>query len=139
MIKYFNAKFPWLFQFVRFGIVGLSNTFISLVTYEILVYFNFNPQIANFIAFFISVINAYLWNNIWVFKGTKSGKSSIYKFILLYSVTFLISVGLLHLWIDVLHVSKYIAPMISLIITIPINFLISKFWVFKSKKETQTD
>jgi len=96
-----------------------------------------NPQLSYLIGFIITVLNAYFWNYVWVFKDKVNNKGSnklaIVKFFALYVTTYLLGAGLLYVWLDVLHISKFIAPMISLLITIPTNFLVSKFWVFKSK------
>jgi len=61
---------------------------------------------------------------------------SLLKTYVSYSFTglFLNSV-LLFLWVDVFHISEYIAPFINLFINVPINFLINKFWAFKKEKQ----
>lgn len=38
------------------------------------------------------------------------------------------------LWVSKMGISKYIAPLINLIISIPLNFVINKLWTFKSDK-----
>ena len=55
-------------QFVKFGLVGLSNTVISYATYYILVPFHVNKYVASVIGFILSVANAFYWNNSYVFK-----------------------------------------------------------------------
>ncbi|MFT5874308.1 MAG: putative flippase GtrA [Clostridium sp.] len=119
-------------QFIKFGIVGVANTLIALLTYYILVYFKFNYIIANTIGFIVSVINAYYWNNKFVFKKSDSNNvKTIIKTFIAYGTTFLISTVLLIAMVDYLGISKIVAPIINLIITIPLNFLLNKFWTFK--------
>lgn len=55
-------------QFVKFGLVGLSNTVISYATYYVLVPFHVNKYVASVIGFILSVANAFYWNNSYVFK-----------------------------------------------------------------------
>ena len=38
---------------------------------------------------------------------------------------------LLVLWVQVLGISEFIAPIINLLISVPLNFIINKFWAFK--------
>lgn len=38
---------------------------------------------------------------------------------------------LLYILVQTLHVSEFIAPVFQLLINVPINFLINKFWAFK--------
>lgn len=121
-------------QFIKFGIVGFSNTIISLVVYYICVFMGMHYILSNLIAFIISVLNAYYWNNRYVFKNKetkKTEKSVIIKVFISYGVTFIISTVLLYFWVQILVISKLIAPIINLIITIPMNFLLNKFWAFK--------
>lgn len=39
---------------------------------------------------------------------------------------------LLVLWVKLVNVSEFVAPIFNLIISVPINFLINKFWAFRS-------
>lgn len=118
-------------QFIKFGIVGVSNTGINLGIYYLLIYMNVNHIIANTVGFIVSVFNAYYWNNKYVFKKTSKGHIKPFmKTFMAYGMTFLISTGLLYLLVDCMGFSKVIAPLMVLIVTIPINFLFNKFWAF---------
>jgi putative flippase GtrA len=119
-------------QFIKFGLVGVSNTVMSLAIYYLLVAFGVNYMLANGIAFVISVLNAYYWNNRFVFQKTTAGHlKPLLRTYLAYGMTFLLGAGLLYLMVDQLGISKLIAPLINLVITIPLNFLVNKFWAFK--------
>lgn len=119
-------------QFVKFGVVGVSNTLISLFIYYFLVYFNVNVVAANTAGFIVSVLNAYFWNNKYVFKKSESGNlKPLIKTFASYGSTFLLSTILLIIMVYHLNISKNIAPIINLIVTIPLNFLLNKFWTFK--------
>lgn len=142
-----QEKYDALMQFVRFGIVGLSNTLISYVLYSgSLIAFKkldafpkVDYLIAQIIAFILSVLWSFYWNNKMVFVKKDGEKRSMWKALLKtyvsYSFTglFLNSI-LLVLWIDVLGISEFIAPLINLIVSVPVNFLINKFWAFKTEK-----
>lgn len=122
-------------QFIKFGIVGLSNTFISMLIYYICIFLGLHYILANTIAFVISVLNAYYWNSKCVFKRenteNRSSFISVVKVFIAYGSTFILSTLLLYVWVDCLNISKMIAPLINLVITIPINFLLNKMWAFK--------
>ncbi len=130
-----NHKQEVFLQFVKFGIVGISNTAISYGVYAILTYIGLQYIVANAIGFFVSVVNSFYWNNKYVFKESKEKRSILLTFIktlLAYSVTSLfLSSILLAVFVEKLSISKYIAPLIVLCITVPLNFLIQKFWAFK--------
>jgi len=122
-------------QFIKFGIVGVSNTLISLAIYYVLIFFKCNYIVANTIGFIISVLNAYYWNNKYVFKAKNDTKKDtikqLIKVYMSYGVTFLLSTVLLYIMVDCLDISEYIAPIINLCITVPINFVMNKLWAFK--------
>jgi len=127
-----------LIQFIKFGIVGLSNTIISYIIYVCLVYLGIHYIAASITAFIISVANSFFWNNKYVFKKKENQNRnilySLMKTYLSYAFTGIVLQNiLLFIFIDVLYISKYIAPLISLIITVPLNFFLNKLWVFKAK------
>mgnify|MGYP000397047200 CR=1 FL=1 len=124
-----------IFQFVKFGIVGVSNTAISLIVYYIIYWIN--PEwymIGNIAGWVISVSNAFFWNNRYVFKSQSKGMRQLLKRIgktyLSYGATFLMSTAFLYVEVDILHWSAVICPIINLVLTIPLNFLLNKFWTF---------
>lgn len=119
-------------QFIKFGFVGVSNTLISLAIYYFLVFMSVHFILANAVAFLISVLNAYYWNNKYVFSKTEKGHfKTLLKTYAAYGFTFLVGTAFLYLMVNHLGISKYIAPLINLCLTIPINFFINRFWAFK--------
>ncbi len=131
-----------LMQFVKFGMVGLTNTFISYAAYYILVPLGCNIYLASIIGFFLSIINAYYWNNNYVFKKQeqeyRSPIAAFMKLFLSYAGTGLILHNvLLWVWTDLLNISSYIAPILNIVITVPLNFLLNKFWAFRKNKKLQ--
>ena len=120
-------------QFIKFGIVGLSNTVISLAIYYIFIYINKDLYITgSIVGFFVSVLNAFYWNNKYVFQKLEKGNAKpLVKTFISYGATLLLSTGLLIVWVEYIGISEAIAPLINLLITIPLNFLMNKFWTFK--------
>ena len=126
-------------QFIKFGIVGLSNTLISYGVYAGLTYIGVPYVLASVIGFVASVLNSFFWNNRYVFKKNDGERRNpwwtLAKTFLAYAGTGLIlSNILLALFVEKMGVSKYLAPIISLVITIPLNFVINKFWSFRTKR-----
>lgn len=124
-------------QFIKFGLVGVSNTVISYVVYAVLVFFNCPYLVANLVAFVVSVLNSFFWNHRYVFTleegQSRSLWGSLAKTFAAYSVTgIFLSSFLLWFWIDICGISKYVAPIINLLATVPLNFLLNKFWAFKA-------
>ena len=129
-------------QFIKFGMVGVTNTLLSYFLNIATLYLlkdkglSYDYMIANVVAFLISVLWSFYWNNRLVFEtkqGTKNILKALLKTYISYGVTGIVLNNILSfLWIDVIGISKLIAPMINLIFSVPINFLLNKYWAFKS-------
>ena len=133
-----------IYQFIKFGIVGISNTLIAYITYSICVYIGINFLIANAIGFLISVLNAYYWSDRFVFKkGDGESRSALWTLIktyMAYGCTGLLLASiLLYFYVERLNISEYIAQLLVLVVTIPLNFIINKYWSFKNKKVYEED
>ena len=153
-------------QFIKFGLVGVSNTIVSGV-----IYFLLNTVIlpgvwivASVVSWVISVLWAYFMQNIFVFKEDKNKEHRVWwqtliKTYMTYAVTGLILNNiLLFLWVNVIDIAQYSGSIISffarihigflgdaatfssnmgwfinMIISIPLNFLINKFWAYRQK------
>jgi putative flippase GtrA len=141
-----DDTFETFMQFVRFGIVGLSNTVVSYVLYAgfllLFQHFGLFPGtdyiLAQVIQFFLSVLWSFYWNNRMVFKLGENEHRSILKSLIKTYVSYaftglFLSSVLLIFWVEVLHISEFIAPIINICICVPINFLINKYWAFKKE------
>lgn len=121
-----------IIQFIKFGIVGCSNTLISLAIYYVLIYFHINYIVANTVGFIVSVLNAYYWNKRFVFKVDKEkDMKALIRTFVSYGSTFILSTLLLFIMVNQLGISEILVPIINLMITIPLNFVLNKFWAFK--------
>ena len=64
-------------QFLKFSIVGLSNTIVSYLVYAALLFIGVNYIVANIVSYFAGVINSFYWNNKYVFDYERSDLSSL--------------------------------------------------------------
>ncbi len=163
-----NPKFSSLSQFIKFCLVGVSNTLISygidmLCFYILFAFCEFESLIfllakmgvtasnkiikvvfSSALAFFVSVINSYLLNNRFVFKSgnstLKQHLKSFFKTLLSYGITGLVISPLIKSWLTGFTVVNFkipysLASFGTLLVTVPINFILNKFWAFKNKKQ----
>ena len=148
LLKIFHKDTPErisaLSQFFRFCIVGVSNTLISYVIYAVTLaglkkaslFPEYDYLIAQVTMFVLSVLWSFYWNNRMVFTLKEGEHRTLWKALMKtyisYSFTGLfLNSFLLVLWVKKLGVSEFIAPLLNLIISVPLNFIINKFWAFR--------
>ncbi len=130
-------------QFIKFGLVGISNTLVAwAVYYAFLLIDEHLYMLGSIVGGALSIANAFFWNDRFVFKGADNSLKRklirLGKTYVSYGGTSLLSTLLL--WIEVRYfgISKTIAPIVNLFITIPLNFLINKFWTFAKEDKHET-
>ncbi len=154
MIQYFLKRFfpsasdamaDHLLQFIKFGLIGVSNTLVSyLLNVAVLVILapmqvSWDFVAGNIVAFVLSVLWSFYWNSRFVFV-LKEGKSrSVLKTLLRTYIAYgftgiILNNALSWVWIHFFGISKYLAPVPNLIISVPINFLMNKLWAFQDRE-----
>ena len=138
-------------QFFKFGLVGLSNTAISygldmLGFYVILAKVQWPDRlkiaVISIVAFVISVSNSYFWNHRYVFREAKDYTikmhlTALTKMAASYAFTGLLLGPLLKVWIYEAGVPYWLSGPLTLIVTVPLNFLLNKLWAFKKGNEKE--
>ena len=139
-----------LLQFIRYCLVGASNTVVSYVLYAAFIFllsgFHWEQDFifANITSFTLSILWAFYWNQKYVFKeeetGSRNKLKALGKCFLAYGFTGYIMENLLsYLWIRRLGLSRYLAPFLNLPFTVPVNFLLNKLWAFKSEPNRKSE
>lgn len=139
-----------LLQFIKFGLVGFSNNVVFYaVNAGVLLALRCANVSWDFVAgniagFLVSVLWSFFLNRRFVFVQ-ESGRSlpfwrTLFKTYVSYGFTGIILNNVLGaLWIGVFGVSKFLAPILNLFISVPINFVLNKFWAFKGEKRQEEE
>ncbi|MBQ6344646.1 MAG: GtrA family protein [Methanobrevibacter sp.] len=118
-----------LFWYVVFGTL---TTIVNVVVYFALEYIGVNYIISNIIAWFLSVLFAYVTNRIWVFES--KSPNILKEMVLFFSgriFSGVLDTALLYLFVDILTLGNTFSKIaVEIIITI-LNYLLSKLIVFK--------
>lgn len=118
-----------LFWYVVFGTL---TTIVNVVVYFALEYIGVNYIISNIIAWFLSVLFAYVTNRIWVFES--KSPDILKEMVLFFSgriFSGVLDTALLYLFVDILTLGNTFSKIaVEIIITI-LNYLLSKLIVFK--------
>ena len=99
--------------------------------------FSYDFYVANVVSFILSVAWSYYWNRRYVFNISKkfSIKSEFYMLLKTYASYFFTGIVLTNIgsyvFIVLFDIDKYIAPFFNLLFTVPLNFLLIKFFALK--------
>lgn len=125
-------------EIVNYLIFGVMTTVVSLATYYICVYTFLNPdnsfqlQIANIISWIVGVVFAYITNRKFVFESQNQKKvKEAGKFIMSRITTLLIDMFIMFLGVTILKLNDKIIKLVSQVIVIVMNYVLSKIIVFK--------
>lgn len=137
IIELFN-KYKEIIMYLIFGVL---TTVVSLVTYYALTLTILNPekamqlQLANIIAWIVSVAFAYVTNRKFVFESksediVKEATSFVGGRVL----TLLLDMAIMFIFVTLLHLNDKIFKIVSQVLVIVTNYVISKLFVFKENK-----
>ncbi|MEG0872446.1 MAG: GtrA family protein [Clostridia bacterium] len=125
-----------LILYIVFGVLTTVVNYISYVVFTRV--FDVKIFSSNIIAWIVSVIFAYITNKLFVFES-KSFKvdiilKEITKFILARVFSLFLDMLILYLLVNLANMSDLIVKIISNIIVIILNYVLSKFIIFKKDK-----
>lgn len=115
-------------QFIRFLLVGATNTLFSYLLFLLLLSFlSYLPAYS--IAYCFGIVLSYFLNVYFVFKKSIS-LASFLKFPIVYVVQYVLGAIALWLLVTKIEISPALAMIGVIVVTIPTTFLLSRF-VFK--------
>lgn len=123
-------------QTFKYLFFGFLTTIVSFIIYNAYIFYGVNLIISNTWSFIGAVIFAYITNKIWVFDSKSFSLKIVVRefsiFVLSRVLVFLLETVCLVLLVDMLAVNEIIAKIITSVGVVIINYVISKFAVFRS-------
>jgi putative flippase GtrA len=80
-------------RFVRFCLVGVSNTILTLATFALLGALGIAPAPASGLAFAVGAANGYLLNRSWTFRSTRRGPRTVARYVAVQALGAVFSAG----------------------------------------------
>lgn len=128
-------------EIIRYLIIGVLTTVVSLGAYYLCVstFLNaengFELQVANVISWVVGVAFAYITNRIFVFKSkNKDIFKEIVTFVSARVTTLLMDMAIMYIFVTLMHFNDGIIKLISQVVVIVANYILSKLFVFKKEK-----
>lgn len=133
--KYFNRE--ELIKLIKFGVTGVINTLIDFGVFTLLTSaFAVNMYAAQTAGYVCGMANSYLVNRKWTFNSTNPlFGCELAKFIVVNLITLALSYGALFLFADWLGIHQTISKILVTCITMAVNFVLSRLWVFQKGKQ----
>ena len=143
MIKQLREKYKHIIAYLIWGVV---TTVINLAVFQVLSSgIHWNYQLANVIAWFVSVLVAYFTNKVWVFGSHYTTVSDflveMLRFFFYRALTLVIDIVITFIGISVLGfkdpMGQFIVKVIDNVIVIIANYVFSKWLIFKDNKQIE--
>jgi putative flippase GtrA len=124
---------PVIVQFVKFGIVGISNTLVNFAVYTVLLkVFDVWYLAAAAIGFGLGAVNGFLLNRRWTFEGHVGDAFTPVRWAIVQSCGLALNEVLLYLWVDRVGVDKLIAQALSIMVVTTVTFMANRAWTFRA-------
>ncbi|MBB3826551.1 GtrA family protein [Xanthomonas arboricola] len=112
-------------SFVRFLISGGINTVATYAAYLALLQAT-SYKVAYTVAYVFGIVIAFFINRLFVFR-THRGWRSLLMFPFVYLAQYLVSLAVVFAWVEHLGFSVALAPIVAILVTVPLTFLLSRF------------
>jgi putative flippase GtrA len=121
-----------LVQFVKFGIVGISNTLITFAVYTLLLkVFGVWYLAASAIGFIVGAVNGFLLNRRWTFADHVGDAYTPVRWGIVQTAGLGLNLGLLYLLVHDAGVDELIAQALATIVVTVSTFLVNRAWTFR--------
>lgn len=125
-------------EIINYLIFGVLTTVVSLITYYVLTIIILDPklnlelQIANILSWCIGVLFAYFTNRKFVFNSTNQNKKKeFFTFVSARISTLILDMLVMFIGVSLLYFNDKIVKLISQVLVIIGNYILSKIIVFK--------
>jgi putative flippase GtrA len=127
-----RARAPVAVQFIKFGIVGISNTLLTFVVYTILLKgFDVWYLAASAIGFAVGATNGFLLNRRWTFREHVGDALTPVRWGVVQTTGLAINEGLLFLFVNEWGVDKLLAQAMATVFVTVTTFFANRAWTFR--------
>lgn len=123
---------PVLVQLVKFGIVGVSNTLLTLIVYTLLLkVFGVWYLAASAIGFIVGAINGFLLNRRWTFRDHVGDALTPVRWGIVQGCGLGINEALLYVLVHHAQLDKLLAQVCATAVVTVTTFFVNRAWTFR--------
>jgi putative flippase GtrA len=125
---------PVLVQFLKFGIVGVSNTLLTFAIYGLLLkVFGVWYLAASAVGFVAGATNGFLLNRRWTFSGHVGDALTPVRWATVQGCGLAVNEGLLYLFVHDARLDKLLAQAFATAVVTITTFFANRAWTFRTK------
>jgi putative flippase GtrA len=127
-----RLRAPVLVQFVKFGIVGVSNTVLAFAVYTVLLkVFGVWYLGASAIGFAVGATNGFLLNRRWTFREHVGDSLTPVRWAVVQTCGLGVNLALLYVFVHDAHVDKLLAQVFATAVVTVSTFFVNRAWTFR--------
>jgi len=121
---------PLVLQLVRFGLVGSTNTALTLATYAVLVALHASVALAGAAGWAVGAVNGFVLNRAWTFRGTARGAVPAARYAVVALAGSGLNAALVSIAVSEQHLPRIAGELAVLPPVTLLSFVLCRSWVF---------
>jgi putative flippase GtrA len=127
-----RLRTPVLVQFVKFGIVGVSNTVLAFAVYTVLLkVFGVWYLAASALGFAVGATNGFLLNRRWTFREHVGDALTPVRWGVVQTCGLGVNEALLYLFVHDAHIDELLAQLFATSVVTVTTFIVNRAWTFR--------
>ena len=130
------------YEMISYIFFGAGTSVVDYVIFSTITAVGCNELISNVISTICAIIFAYVTNKLWVFQSKTYSFSAIIREFIKFTnarIITLIMTSIILLISKMLGGNPYVAKAISMVLTVILNYIFSKLFIFNKRKGTQNE
>lgn len=124
-------------SFIRFLIIGGTNTLLDIVTYTVLLILSDNAYWSTIIAFLVAYHFSFFANALFTYKVKPTWKN-YFQFPVIGFIQVILKLLIVWVWVDIANYSEFWPPYISAVLVLPITYILGKYLFQRRAYQTNT-
>jgi putative flippase GtrA len=131
---------PAIVQFVKFGIVGVSNTLLTFAVYTLLLKaFGVWYVAASGIGFTVGAVNGFLLNRRWTFRDHVGDALTPVRWFVVQGCGLGLNLGLVYMFVDGFGIDKLAGQVPATATVTVLTFFANRAWTFKMHPKSSAE
>lgn len=123
---------PLAAQFVKFGIVGVSNTLLTFATYTLLLkVFGVWYLAASAVGFLVGATNGFLWNRRWTFREHVGDALTPVRWFVVQGCGLALNLGLVYVFVHDAALDELVGQACATVVVTVLTFFANRAWTFR--------